>query len=322
MHPRARASLFVAFAALAVARHPAAGEAEKRAAEALFQDAKRLLQKGETREACAKFQESQRIDPAVGTLLFLGDCHESLGKTASAWSTFREAEALARRLGRGDRAEAARARAETLEAKLVRLAVRVTAQQPGLVVREDGATLPPTLWGADVPVDPGEHLVEATAPGKKPYRVTVIVTAANVSVVVPALEDAAPPPPPPATSSAELPPRASESPPAARPPAPPEPRAHAKGPYVVLGVGALGVVVGSVYGARAFAKWSASRDHCREGNVCTRAGLGEIEDAKSAARVSTAAFAVGLVGVAAGGAWLFVDTGRPRAAQVGVRGRF
>jgi hypothetical protein len=38
---------------------------------------------------------------------------------------------------------------------------------------KDGEQLGRALWGTAVPVDPGSHVIEAMAPGKKPFRVVV-----------------------------------------------------------------------------------------------------------------------------------------------------
>src|SRR5262249_18506399 len=74
------------------------------AAEAMFQEGKRLLSEGQTAEACARFASSFAIEASSGTLLNLALCHETQGKTATAWAEYRAAARLARSQGRDDRA--------------------------------------------------------------------------------------------------------------------------------------------------------------------------------------------------------------------------
>ena len=61
------------------------------AADALFQKGREAADKGDFATAAAKFAESQRLDPAPGTLLNLADCEEHLGQTASAWEHYKRA---------------------------------------------------------------------------------------------------------------------------------------------------------------------------------------------------------------------------------------
>ena len=60
------------------------------AADVLFRRAKDALAAGNVDGACASFAESQRLDPAAGTLLNLADCEEKQGKLATAWQHFVE----------------------------------------------------------------------------------------------------------------------------------------------------------------------------------------------------------------------------------------
>src|ERR1700678_3583891 len=65
------------------------------AAEALFDEGKALMAAGNYASACPKFAESNRLDEGIGTSLWLADCFEKNGQTASAWAEFRAAAALA-----------------------------------------------------------------------------------------------------------------------------------------------------------------------------------------------------------------------------------
>jgi len=103
---RARfAALAVAVACgLAVAPAWGDGASSIAVAQVLYDDAKAAMAKGDYATACQKFAESHRLDPATGgTLLNLAVCHEKMGKTATAWAEFIEAEALAHQYNRRDR---------------------------------------------------------------------------------------------------------------------------------------------------------------------------------------------------------------------------
>jgi len=161
-------------------------------AEELFRRAKGLMAENKHREACPLLEESQKLDPQMGTLLNLAICHENIGKIASAWGEFRAVEQLARAANREDRVKLARERAAKLEPRLTRLKIIVPpeAKVTGLVVKVDGETKGEPLWSG-VAVDPGTRTVEASAPGKKPSSLEVKVDdeGAVVPVTIPTLED-------------------------------------------------------------------------------------------------------------------------------------
>jgi hypothetical protein len=85
------------------------------AAQALFDDAKRLLAERKIDEACRRFEASQQMDPGAGTELNLADCYEQAGQLARAWVTFKSAGADARRSGRPQWGIIADKRAERVE---------------------------------------------------------------------------------------------------------------------------------------------------------------------------------------------------------------
>jgi hypothetical protein len=152
----------------AVAQSSAAAEAE-----ILFREGKRLLEEKNYQQACAKLAESYRLDPATGALLALAVCHEAEGRTASAWAELGEVVARSKREGRSDRESAAREKAAALEAKLSTLTIVVPPEDEqiaSLQITRDGDEVRAAAWGAAIPLDPGEHVVEASAPGRKPWR--------------------------------------------------------------------------------------------------------------------------------------------------------
>src|SRR5205823_5224096 len=140
------------------------------------------MKEGRYADACAKFQESQRIDPGIGTMLYLADCFEKNGQTASAWSQFLDAAAAARAAGQPDREKKARERASALEGRLNRLSITLLpgADVAGLEVKRDGVVVPKAAFGTPVPIDPGEHVVAASAPGKRPWSTRVPIDPASL----------------------------------------------------------------------------------------------------------------------------------------------
>lgn len=154
------------------------------AAEALFSRARQLLDKKQYHEACLKLEESQRLDPAVGTLLYLGFCYEKVGRNASAWSTYRAAQSAASQAGQTGRAEIARQRADRLEPRLARLVVNVLPNAPAtLKVTRNGVQLGTASLGQPMPVDPGEHVIVAKAPGREAFSTVVKVEPGKTTTV-------------------------------------------------------------------------------------------------------------------------------------------
>lgn len=175
-----------------------AQETKAAVAEGLYRQARDLMTAGKFDEACPKFAESQRLDPATGTLLNLAACHEKQGKLATAWIEYSDAQFAARRDGREDRVDYARQRAAELEPKLSRLTLQLDAgaDHAGLEIELDGAALGRAVIGAPMPVDPGQHTLRATAPGKKPWTQAIVIGALSdqKTLSIPPLEDAPPEP--------------------------------------------------------------------------------------------------------------------------------
>ena len=169
-------------------------------AQALFDDGRALMDGGRYAEACPKFAESHRIDPAGGTLLNLALCHELEGKTASAWTEFRDALSIAIRDQRRDRQDLAEQHIIALAPKLVRLTIvvpeAVASTEPEITF--DRARLPSAAWNTTLPVDPGMHRLAVVTPGRPRWKTAVATTepGRTYRVELAPLEG----PPPPATT--------------------------------------------------------------------------------------------------------------------------
>jgi hypothetical protein len=167
----------LACCSLCVAALPAAGEELHSArAEALSHQAQALLDAGKTEAACNKFEASEAAENGLGTLLHLGDCYERVGRTASAWHAFQEAQAVAH-AKKDEREQVAADRVAALEPKLTRVMFIVpsTSRVPGLTVRLGDNTIPAASWGALIPVDAGVQHISASAKGHRPWQTDVTV---------------------------------------------------------------------------------------------------------------------------------------------------
>src|SRR5690349_9072722 len=80
---RAAAASLAASAIFAAAAPAIADESTARAA-ALFKEGREAMVHGNAATACPKFAESQRLDPAAGTLRNLALCEEAIGELAKA----------------------------------------------------------------------------------------------------------------------------------------------------------------------------------------------------------------------------------------------
>lgn len=305
---------------------------EKASAEALFDAALQAMKDGHYADACPKLENSQRIDPGVGTLLYLGECYERLGRTASAWATFREAESEAQAAGQDRRARAAQERIAKLEPQLAYLTIDVadaTRSLPGLHIKRDGVDAGTAIIGATLPFDPGSVKVEVTAPGHESFSVTVkLPPRSRQTVLIPTLAAAEAPPsaqtPPPAAATTPPPaPEAVVAPqPQPQPPPRPEAEANPGGAVRVIGIalGSAGIVslaVGSYFGLAAISAEKKADKECSPTTCDEQLGLNHSKDAHHDATISNVTFILGGALVAAGAVVYLVAPSKSSAA-VGV----
>lgn len=269
----------------------------------MFNQGRALLSEGKLDDACPKLAESLRLDTGIGTMLYLAECYERSGKIASAWAQFREAQASASKDG-DQRERIARDRADQLEPKLSRLTIVVPKESDveGLVVTRDGSTIGRAAWGVEAPVDPGSHVLRASAPGREPHEVKIEVAggAAQARFVVPALaaaQQAAPP-----SNQDTLRPAVGAS---------TLGNTQRTIALVVGGVGVVALGVGAFMGFRAIGSLDDSKAHCGD-KTCDREGLDLRDTSQSQANVATILFVASGLALASGAVlWLTA----PRASS-------
>ncbi len=279
------------------AQQPSA--ADRTQAEALFNEGKKLQKEGKIAEACRKFEGSYRIDPAGGTVLNLGLCHEKEGKIATAWGELKEALASAKKANRKDREKIARERIEAIEPRLPFMVVIADKPIEGLAVTVDGGTIAAEALGAQLPIDPGSHTVKATAPKHDAWEGPFeAVEGKKITVRIPSLAEAIVVAP---TASAD----ASAAPLVM---VPKYPWMRPSG-IAIASVGVATLVVGAVFGATALTASSKAKSECDAGLACTPAGFDAVQSGRTSATVADILLgvgggftALGVVFVLAGGA--------------------
>jgi hypothetical protein len=162
--------------------------AQNAQAERLFEEGNKLMADGKLVQACAAFEASNRVEPRAGTLIQLGECRERNQQFASAWSAYKDVLNLATD---PRKQKFATTQAAALEPRLSYLTVTISDQSRirGLVLTRNGTSLDPMLWNRALPVDGGDHVITARAPGYETWQKTVHVPVerAKLSVDVPTL---------------------------------------------------------------------------------------------------------------------------------------
>lgn len=161
-----------------------------------------------TPAACAKKNAAVRAEPAkVALRIQLASCYERVGRTATAWREYQVVQKLASADDKLWQLEMmAIERSKALEKRLVRLTI--SAASPvvsGMVVRRGSDVVPSSELGVPVPVDPGDVIVTASAPGFDPFTVTIKIAKEKVTnLEVPVLRKAGTTPPKPETAPPQV----------------------------------------------------------------------------------------------------------------------
>jgi hypothetical protein len=168
--------------------------------------------------------------------------------------------------------------------------VPATSRLEGLAVTRDGRALPPAQWGTAIPLDPGEHTLEAKAHGRTPWKVTTrLEKPGTTEITVPVL------------AKPEV-------------PAPTGKAAQRAAGVVVGSVGLAGIGVGIGLAVAAARTDTASKAHCLpdDPNKCYAKGVALRNEAITYADTSTVVTSIGAVALATG-VTLFLLAGAPKS---------
>jgi hypothetical protein len=277
-------------------------------AEQLFQHGVRLMKDDNCPEAIPEFLTSQQLDPSAATLMNLATCYARVGRKAAAWKTYRQAAAAAAE----EQNEQLRAKAfqamSILSPLLTKLKLVPASQTAALSFRVNGEPIA-TNDGMPIPLDPGENVIEAVAPGHKPWRRSVTASDVGATLVI---------------EVPELRPVQKTE----------KPNDWRTAGAIAGGIGIAAMVVGTVLAVSAKRAQDDSDAHCRAGR-CNATGVDLRESAQRRANLATYATGVGALVTAAGvylwfatppatekraGGALWLD-GVGGAVGMGVRGR-
>jgi hypothetical protein len=263
------AALVSSTAALAQSRDPSA-------AEALFRSAREAMARGDFANACTRFAESYRLDPAPGTLLNVADCEEKQGKVASSFTHFSEA---LEGLPKDDfRVAYAHERLRALEPRLPMLTVTVASDSAGASITRDEVELRAGSFGIPLPVDPGTHVLAVHLEGRADTRQEVtVVVGQHVTIEL----------------HAGSPTRVTASTTSEAPTYEPS-RAY---PIAAFAIGGAGIATGIVTGLVFKSAVDTYRQRC-DRTGCEADGMSAASRARTMNVVSPIAFGIGAIGIA------------------------
>jgi hypothetical protein len=279
----------------------------------LFNQARVAMKSGDLKTACPRFAESHRFDPKVGTLLNLGNCYEKLGDLKGAQWAWQQGVNLAEAT-KDARVTEARSRLDKLSARIPRLTIQLDKRAPAdTTITEDEVELGAGSLNAPLPVNPGKHVVTATAPGfaARTFEVVLAEGEHKTVVVTPGESTRHAKPVASGTRSKALPTASDSHEPPAAESSPAEPKPGRSGrtwSYVLGGVGLAALAAGAATGLLIMSKKNTVDAHCNADNRCDPQGMDASDIGKILVPINTVAWIVGIVGLG-GGTVLYLTSG-------------
>jgi hypothetical protein len=290
-----------------------ASATETATARALAVEGLKLAKGGQCEEAVDKLDRAEKLKHSAIVLSHLGECYISLGKLVQGTEALRKVLREPMPPDPSPALKEAYERAQTLvqetKPKIAGLTIKVTgAKDVKFTITLDGVELPSTVVGVELPSDPGEHAIEASAPGYLKVKARTKLASGEKGQValelkrdpnaVPAEKTAAAaavqPPPPQQGPVAESAPAAATSEPVQA-----KSSSGKTWAYLSYGLGAVGLGAGIIFGRSAMQDKDILASNCPQ-NVCPPEEQDRLDSAKTKGLVSTIGFAVGGAGLTLG----------------------
>ncbi len=290
-----------------------ASATETAAARSLAIEGLKLAQSGNCVDATPKLERAEKLYHSAVVAGRLGECYVSLGRLVEGTEILRKmlreplpadpTPALTKGLERAQRA------LDSAKPRIAGLTIKVVVVDD-LVVKVDGEPVPAALLDTEIPSDPGEHGVEASAPGfskaiarinvgegeRKTVALTLTRDPDAVAVAAPVAKAAGASTAHQATAATATE-RAPEQPPASAKP-------NRVPAFLSLGLGTAAIGAGAFMGTLAMNQHKELEKSCIDG-VCPPDKADDLDAAKRLGTFSTVAFGVGAAGVVLGTVLLF-----------------
>lgn len=291
-----------------------ASSADIAAARELAIEGMKLADAGHCAQAIDKLYRAEKLRHSPIVLGRLGECQIAEGKIVDGTEDLQRvlheplsANPSANLLRARERAQAA---LDSAKPKVAMLTISVRGPTENITVTVDGQSVPSVLLERDRPTDPGDHVVEAAAPGYIKASRRLSIGAGEKQEVMLKLridpQAAAKPAPESVTSNGPTAPTTGQAPstqvviPTSVDSTPmPESRPYRTASYVLWAVGGAAVASGGLFGFLALNDKKNLDKDCPN-NACPPSSQSTLDGANRYATVSTILVAVGGAGLALG----------------------
>ncbi len=284
--------------------------AEGSPAQIAYEQGVEQFKAGNFAAACDSLAESYRLEPLPGVLFTWATCELRADRVASAAAHYGAyVDAVGRlsaadRLAEEERREVAERERARILPEIPYLTVTVAAEALHTsTVHRDGELVPAELLGVEVPVDPGEHVIDfETADGSHAQQRVLLAKHEHKTIVLGFAK-----------------PREVVRAPVVDTPPVRGLRLVSPWVYVTGGVGVAGVLTGSIAGLLAIRDKRTVDKECT-GAACSPRGKDAADASSLEATVSTVGFGVGFAGLITSAILYAVDGSRGDARATPRRG--